>query len=121
MRDIGITFHLRGRKSGKVTNNDAYDVGVMGIFYVQSLLSFLALLDGQKLEREATEALDFGIDFENVGELGVNLLSASLACFEQLEDARKEAVKQSDDVAILFDGDAEQKGLMHDDEPSNQA
>lgn len=88
--NIGITFHMRGRKDDSVTIDDAYEVAQQGIYYVQSLLTLISLVDTEKYSRRVRSDNDEDYVFDHLGRVGVMMLSASLTLFEELNEERKE-------------------------------
>jgi hypothetical protein len=100
MSDYGLTFHVRGRMNDEVTDDDAFDVASLGIFYAQTLFTLLTLISAETLEREAVNRSDFDVEFKNAGRLGVMLLSASYGYLEQIENARQRATEASAEILV---------------------
>ncbi|HYX71705.1 MAG TPA: hypothetical protein VE732_02965 [Nitrososphaera sp.] len=89
MSNIGISFHIRGRSDGSVTVDDAEGVFNWGIFCAESLFTLLSLVDEGKLsERLAAHGGD-DYTFQNIGELGVALIEASLWHTEKIKSKRE--------------------------------
>jgi NADH:ubiquinone oxidoreductase subunit 6 (subunit J) len=64
-----------------------YYAGAVGVFYVQSIMRLLTLLDSER----AKDELEHETDLENIGALCYLLLAAALENFDRLENARRNA------------------------------